>query len=190
MSDTPIFDRLSAERNYKRMLDSRASQRALYGPVKPYLPDEYLDGPLHMIGAQTFDDGEVLISPWVKQGMIAGLKGTPFDPDCSKFVSGSSLPDLRIERDLEAEAKIPHKEPQRVRLWSSVEQAEYSAEFEETFQKYVSDVRQMIQKEESQGAVITSSGIEMHEDGSASFVIQGTKPTYKPLFETEEAPEE
>jgi hypothetical protein len=198
MSDTPIFDRLSSERNYRRLLDYKEPEKAPEGSQKASQPDEYLDGPLHMIGAQSFDDGEIQVTPWIKEGAVAGLTGTPFDrerieyfqhnpvsldsilqshPDMKLKMKSSLLERLREEKELRPETMYGV-------VWNSEEEAERQAEFSEMFQKYVSDTAQMIQQIREEGGIVTRVDV-VEESGGIKTVVEGVQPTYKPLFEGE-----
>lgn len=87
MSDTPIFDRLALARGYNRMVEPNGMTSkgvGFFARVEKYhndgaealSPDPYLDGPIHLIGAQEAD--EIYIAPpkvtsLVKPGFVSRL---------------------------------------------------------------------------------------------------------------------
>jgi hypothetical protein len=86
MSNTPIFDQLSNERNYDRMLASFpkrqmpsffAKREETIVEAKVLEPDPYLDGPFECINVQEPEE-EVLAVPFVKIDGIPRGTGSPF----------------------------------------------------------------------------------------------------------------
>lgn len=196
MSDTPIFDRLAAERSYTRLTD--------YKPVKQVdprkffedclrEPDEFLDGPSHMIGAQVFDGDHIEMTPLVEERLVAGLKGTPFERESLRYFSDSALspttkavivekfPHLNLKKTrIAADLSSPDSNHGTV-LWNSEKQEEHDAEMAEMFQKHVSDTVQAINEIRDQGGIITKVEHVFEPDKDPKTVVEGEIPIYTPL---------
>lgn len=118
MSDTPIFDKLAAARGFNRMVDREPNGKTSRGlgffveavseSQKPYKPDPYLDGPLHLIGAQEAtevpldEEDEFYIAP----GFANGLQIHEVSIGEAKITSF-----IRPDIDLEVADKPTHEFP-------------------------------------------------------------------------------
>jgi hypothetical protein len=174
MSDSPIFDQLSAERNYQRMLDWKTAMEDAGASVGPSQPDPFLDGPIHMIGAQTFPDDHIETSALVREGLVAGLKGSPFEGAVMRYFSDSAIsakaavqyPDLHLKRGPKEEVQYG------------------SEEFRQMFSDYMAQVSQAMHTIREQGGIVTRcEAVSKLPNGEPGFVVEGEVPVYKPLFD-------
>lgn len=185
MSDTPIFDQLFRERGIRRSMSPEGIARVFGTTRVSKAPDEYLDGPSHMIGAQKFDDVELTASPLVTEGLVAGLKDTPFDPEKTSFYSVEVSRHHTVSDTLKSSlgVKLARGGRHGTVVWSEMTDKEREEEISEAFDKQVSDARQ---------SILNTMGMEMDQGGIITRVepvVDGAVPNYKPLFEREDAEE-
>jgi len=184
MSDTPIFDRLVRERGIRRSMSPEGITRVFGTSEVSKAPDEYLDGPLHFIGAQKFDDGEVSVTPYVVEKAMAGITGSPFDR--IKFLTNPEVPYGHV---MPVPPKVSlwtgEEDHHGTTVWSEMTDKERKEQMSEMFQKHVSDVSQAIRSIQDQGGIITKVEHVKQPNGDVTCVVDGAVPDYKPLFEGE-----
>lgn len=184
MSDTPIFDQLFRERGIRRSMSPEGIARVFGTFEVSKAPNEYLDGPSNMIGAQTFDDGEVSVSPWVLEKAVAGITGSPFDR--IKFLTN---PEVTYGHVIPIPRKVSlwtgEEDHHGTTVWSEMTDKEREEQMSEMFQKHVSDVSQAIRNIRDQGGIITRVEHVKQPNGDVTCVVDGAVPDYKPLFEGE-----